>query len=219
MISVANYSDFDTGTREGAVDATSSRGWSGHPETYPDVSAPGTSITAACRPHMTLCGAGFEEDTNYGNSSGTSMAAPHTAGIIATLQEAMEAAGQDPDPGVIEDLLEDTAHQFAAGAPYEGDPANPESTTSFDKGHGLVDTTNALNRVFGLAPTEPPPTAGACAPDVTGFTDPEGDADTFAFVGDPSFYDPRLDLTALEVNGDPVAETATFTFTYAEVDG
>jgi len=52
-------------------------------------------------------------------------------------------------PGESEDVLEDTAHQFAAGAPYEVDPRNPSHTTSFDKGHGLVDVLGALSLVRG----------------------------------------------------------------------
>jgi serine protease AprX len=217
IISVANYDDANQGTREGAIDSTSSRGQAGRPETYPDVSAPGTNITAACRPYLAICSS-QEEDPNYGTIGGTSMSTPHVAGIVATMQQAMEAAGQTPEPGVIEDILEDTAHKFTFGAPYEADPRNTDNTSSFDKGHGLVDTYNALSSVFALAPTEP---AGgtACDPASTGFTDPEGDATRVASPDVEQAYDPRLDLIGLTVNGDPTAETIGFTFGFAEVDG
>ncbi|MDQ1373902.1 MAG: hypothetical protein QOJ09_1240, partial [Actinomycetota bacterium] len=112
------------------------------------------------------------------------------------------------------------AHKFTFGAPYgPDDPArNADNTTSFDKGHGLVDTTNALNSVFGVAPSEP--TGGVqCDPAATGFSDPAGDASTVALADVPAAYDPRVDLLRLDVAANSAAQTIGFTFRYAEVDG
>ena len=222
IISVANYDDKNSGTRDGGLHSSSSRGMDGRPETYPDLSAPGTGITSACRAYLAVC-ATFEDDPDYGTIGGTSMAAPHVAGIVATLQEAMVAAGKDPSPSAIEDLLKDTAYKFAFGAPYE-DP-NPEDTdhngtTSFDKGHGLVDTYNAMSSIFGLAPSEPSGGSGpTCSGTETGFADAAGDANMVALAPADSAYDPRLDLVSMTITGDSLANKASFVFGFAEVDG
>lgn len=155
VLMVANYDDGGLGTRDGLLNPSSSRGRYGRPTTYPDVAAPGTNILAACRAWLPICSSGYS-DPNYGEISGTSMAAPHVAGVVALLLQANPAL----TPAQIEDVLEDTAYQFTAGGPYEADPRNPDHTTSFDKGHGLVDVYAALARVMG-APIEQ-----SVAPDV-----------------------------------------------------
>ena len=50
LIGVANYDDQGTGTREGALAPSSSRGLATDPTTWPDVSAPGSTIHAAFAP-------------------------------------------------------------------------------------------------------------------------------------------------------------------------
>ena len=71
------------------------------PATYPDISAPGTNITSACRPYLPICSTGLDTaDPNYNTISGTSMAAPHIAGYVAVLQQvAFEQSGQLLSPG------------------------------------------------------------------------------------------------------------------------
>ena len=49
---------------------------------------------------------------------------------------------------ILEDILEDTALQFTDGAPYEADPTNATTTTSVDKGHGLVDVVAAVTEAL-----------------------------------------------------------------------
>lgn len=142
-ISVANYNDLNTGSREGTVSTTSSRGQNGVAATYPDVSAPGTSIISTCRPVMPVCHTGLSPTAawapNYWSLSGTSMAAPHVAGVVAMLYQADPALS----PAAVEDLLQDTAHKFGSG--YRSDSQNPGGTSSFDKGAGLVDVPAALD--------------------------------------------------------------------------
>ncbi|HEY7717313.1 MAG TPA: S8 family serine peptidase [Pedococcus sp.] len=143
IISVASYFDQDTGTRDGVVSDFSSRGKAGDLSTYPDISAPGEAITSSCRITMPVCSTGLDpqEGGDYNTISGTSMATPHISGIVAQLFQANPAA----TPAQVEAALESTAHKFTDGAPYQG--GDPNGTTSFDKGHGLVDVVAAAGAV------------------------------------------------------------------------
>jgi serine protease AprX len=148
ILSVASYNDLETGTRDGQVSEFSSRGLAGDQSTYPDISAPGDTITSSCRPYLLICSTGLDPRNGPGATdlgtfntiSGTSMAAPHVAGIVAQLFQAAPAA----TPGQVEDAITSTAYKYSFGAPYE---AGPTGTTSFDKGHGLVDAVAAAQAV------------------------------------------------------------------------
>jgi serine protease AprX len=167
LVCVANYDDKGTGTRSGTIDSSSSRGKTNDPESWPDISAPGTQITATCRLTLPVCNAHAGMVTNppnlYSTLSGTSMAAPHVAGIVAQLYQT------DPTltPAEIENVLEDTAHKFVWGSQYGlfTDPTNPDDTSSFEKGHGLVDAVAAVQSVLGpVDPTTPPTTDPTASP-------------------------------------------------------
>jgi subtilisin family serine protease len=147
IISVASYFDQNTGTRDGVVSDFSSRGKAGDLATYPDISAPGEDITSSCRITMPICSTGLDpqEGGDYNTISGTSMATPHISGIVAQLFQANPSA----TPAQVEAALESTAYKFVDGAPYEG--GDPNGTTSFDKGHGLVDVVAAASAVKGTA--------------------------------------------------------------------
>lgn len=141
VLMVASYDDGGTGTRDGVVSDFSSRGVAGDPSTYPDISAPGTDIESSCRPYLVICSTGLApvngpgplDVGTFNTISGTSMAAPHIAGIVAQLFQADPTA----TPAEIEAALTGSAHPFTDGAPYVGG-------TSFDKGHGLVDVVAAV---------------------------------------------------------------------------
>jgi serine protease AprX len=161
-ICVANYDDHDTGTREGSVGPSSSRGAMDDAETWPDLSAPGTTITSTCRLTLPVCSAHLGQVTTppntYATLGGTSMAAPHVAGIAALLYQV------DPllRPSEVEWVLEETAHKFSFGGPYVADPFHPGGTSSYDKGHGLVDARAAVESVLHpLAVTSPEDAASA----------------------------------------------------------
>jgi serine protease AprX len=148
VVMVASYDDGGTGTREGAVSDFSSRGAAGQPQTYPDVSAPGSDITSACRPYLVICATGLDphngpgllDIATFNTISGTSMATPHVVGIVAQLLQVAPTA----TPAQVEDAIKATATKFADGAAYE--PAGPY-TTAVDKGTGLVDAYAAAARL------------------------------------------------------------------------
>jgi serine protease AprX len=148
IISAANYDDDDSANRDNVLSSDSSRGIEADPATWPDISAPGSLIMSTCKPLTLFCplGPDLTYPPYYGNLSGTSMAAPHTAGIVALLNQARPGI----TPAEVEDVLQDTAHKFTAGAAYVADPQNPGGTSSFDKGAGLADTRSAVLRVLGL---------------------------------------------------------------------
>jgi serine protease AprX len=139
VISVASYNDLETGTRDGEVSEFSSRGKAGDPSTYPDISAPGDTITSSCRIYLPICTTGLDPVAggDYNTISGTSMAAPHIAGIVAQLFQAEPSA----TPAEVESALKSTAHKYTFGAPYEQADG---FTTSYDKGAGLVDVVAAV---------------------------------------------------------------------------
>ncbi len=149
IISVASYFDQNTGTRNGTVSDFSSRGKQGDLSTYPDISAPGEDITSSCRAYLPICSTGLDpqEGGDYNTISGTSMATPHISGIVAQLFQANPAA----TPAQVEAAIESTAYKYTDGAAYEG--GDPNGTTSFDKGHGLVDVVAAATAVKGSTAT------------------------------------------------------------------
>jgi serine protease AprX len=76
----------------------------------------------------------------FNTISGTSMAAPHIAGIVAQLFQADPTA----TPAQIEAALKGTAYRYGNGAPYTSAGGY---ATSFDKGTGLVDVVAAVARL------------------------------------------------------------------------
>jgi serine protease AprX len=145
IISVASYNDLGTGTRTGSVSGFSSRGAKADPATWPDISAPGENIVGACRLYLPICATGLQPQNGpgvadvgtYNSISGSSMAAPHIAGVVAQLFQAAPTA----TPAQIERALKSTAFRYPGGAPYQ---SVDEYSTSFDKGAGLVDVVAAV---------------------------------------------------------------------------
>jgi serine protease AprX len=142
ILSVASFNDQDTGTRDGTVSDFSSRGKNGDQSTYPDISAPGENITSSCRIYLPVCSTGLDprDGGDYNTISGTSMATPMISGIVAQLFQANPSA----TPAQIEAAIESTAYKYTDGAPYQ---AGTNGTTSFDKGHGLVDVVAAATAI------------------------------------------------------------------------
>jgi serine protease AprX len=142
VIAVASYDDGGTGSRNGHLATTSSRGRADEPRTWPDISAPGVNMISACRTYQPICpaietepprsGPGSNDTDTYFIGSGTSFSAPVVCGVIALLFQV------DPHAtaGQIEATLKATAYKFRDGAPYQ---RVGRYTSSFDKGTGLVD--------------------------------------------------------------------------------
>jgi serine protease AprX len=152
ILSAASYDDLGTGTRDGRVAASSSRGQASLPSTWPDISAPGDHIVSSCRPYLWICtllgqephdGPGPNDVGTYEPMTGTSMSAPGIAGIVAQLCQADPGA----TPARIEDVLKATAHKYRDGAPYQ---RVGRSTSSYDKGAGLADAYAAALRLGAL---------------------------------------------------------------------
>ena len=170
VLSVANYNDAGIGANDGGLNDTSSRGLRTDLSTYPDLSAPGTDIMAACRPYLPVCSTGADGgDPNYDTISGTSMAAPFVAGVVARLFQA------DPSltPAQVEAILLDTALPFGDADSYVADTRHGAGLTSYDKGHGLVDVTAALAAALGKDDVQPAP---QCVPGYPEIVDQAGDA-------------------------------------------
>ena len=148
ILSVASYFDEGTGTRDGVVSEYSSRGSSTDPSTWPDLSAPGEDITSACRLYLPICATGLAPQSGPGQLdvgtfntiSGTSMAAPHIAGIVAQLFQADPTA----TPAEVEAALKGSTYRYTDGAGYRSVGGY---STSYDKGTGLVDVMAAVARL------------------------------------------------------------------------
>jgi subtilisin family serine protease len=142
------------------------------------------------------------DNGNYQTISGTSMATPYVAGVVAQLAQAEPTI----TPGRGEEILENTAHEFTAGAGYEADPRNTASETSFDKGHGLVDVLSALARLQGRpTPAEPTPICTSSSPQVS---DPENDATQVVAADVNPQSQADLDITSASLSWDAASRSS-----------
>lgn len=130
VVCVAAFDDQGTGSRDGKLPSYTSRGGRDHPSTWPDVSAPGTSVNAA-RPLVGLQ-TGLAV-SSYTELTGTSQAAPHVAGVAALM---LQADGH-LTPAQVESLLKATAYKYTDGGAYT-------NGSHLAKGHGLVDSYAAV---------------------------------------------------------------------------
>jgi serine protease AprX len=117
----------------------SSKGTPGHPQLHPTVTAPGdgivsvkgtTGFTVWAADAQTVGGGDADtpssgDSTWYATSSGTSMASPHVAGVVALMQQAAHAGqGRWLTPAEVRNILQNTAapmpgyQTYSAGAGY-----------------------------------------------------------------------------------------------------
>jgi serine protease AprX len=208
VVMVASYDDGGVGSRDNKTSPFSSRGQAGNPTSWPDVAAPGSMILSSCRVQLALCAGNPSYDNgNWQTISGTSMATPYISGVVADLFQANPGL----TPADVEYLLEDTAHKYVGGAAYVTDPQSPTGTTSsYDKGHGLVDVLAATGKALGTSVAAYPP-----APAV--FSSCGGSGLVLDRVGDASLPEgpasaDGVDIEKLSMSSDGSSLTTTLQF-------
>jgi subtilisin family serine protease len=112
----------------------------------PNITAPGSTIRSSLRAN----------DSTYGNLSGTSMAGPHVAGLVALIISANPKLAGEVDK--IEDIIEESAVKKTTtegcGVPPDSNTAVPNNTY----GHGRIDALAAVN--LALEEATPVPLVG-----------------------------------------------------------
>lgn len=131
-----------------------------------DVAAPGSDIASTVNTGSTT-----PSTEGYSLMSGTSMAAPHVAGVVALMQAAAAANGGIKSPAQIESALKSTLRPFPV---------------SIDKaiGNGIVDARAAVDAMGGGGGGTPPPTGGTLTKGVpaTGLSAGSGNTVSYTFV-------------------------------------
>lgn len=166
IVGVASYNDRNLGTRDSCVADFSAQGNPDDASTWPDLAAPGSQITTTATARLESSATALA--SQYGERTGTSMAAPHVAGVAALMLQANPSLS----PAEIERVLENTAHELSKDCYEEtlpaeledsyikADPTNPTDGANWKVGHGLVDAMNAVETALtfeGLPDDEPEP--------------------------------------------------------------
>jgi serine protease AprX len=113
----------------------------------PDISAPGAGIRSSIATN----------DTAYASFSGTSMASPHVAGLVALVISANPALRGHVD--LIEQIIEETAVQRTTTRGCGGDSATDVPNNVF--GYGRIDALAAVQKALVTQPPEPEPETNA----------------------------------------------------------
>ena len=130
----------------GVIASFSSRGpvkVDGSHRMKPDVSAPGVAVRSST----------YSSDTSYGSKSGTSMAAPHVAGLVALVIDANEAFRGEVD--AIENVIEHSALGKTTSQGCGGDSATAVPNNVY--GWGRIDALAAYQQAiaYHVAITRP----------------------------------------------------------------
>jgi subtilisin family serine protease len=166
----------------------------------PDISAPGVGVRSAV------------PTNGYASYSGTSMATPHTAGLVALVWSA--APLYRGNISATETLIESTALALTTTESCGGVAGSTVPNNTY--GYGRIDALAAVQRARNESPNQPP-TATITAPAAGSYAC--GTAITFsATASDPE--DGALTQIYWTDNGNPLAGPATsFTHTYSCATG
>jgi serine protease AprX len=153
-----------SGTKAHQQSFFSSKGVPGHPQFHPTISTPGDSIvsvrattgfTIVAADAQTAGGgdsdtpaAGSNDQLYYATSSGTSMASPHAAGVVALMQQAAHASlGRWLTPLEVRNILQNTAttmpgyQTYAVGAGFVNARAATQAAMTGSQTQTWVDPT------------------------------------------------------------------------------
>ncbi len=166
-----------------------------------DIAAPGSTIMSTLNTGTTTPGS-----ETYVNYSGTSMATPHVAGVVALIQS---VSATPKTPAQVEALLKSTARPF---------PSTPSQTI----GAGIADAKAAVDSAGGGGGANVAPTANftSSASGLTvSFTDTSTDSDGSIASRSWSFGDGTTSTTANPSKTYSAAGTYTVTLTVTDDDG
>lgn len=196
------------GTKAGHISFFSSRGVPGSDLWHPTVTAPGQFIASA------RASTGFvsdvadalspnpdpiipPDDVFYATGNGTSMAAPHVAGVIALVQEASFASrGRYLTPDEVKNLLQNTAVSRDAGRGPGGLP----NYQAYTMGAGYADALAAVQAT--LAGTGTTPYDDGVSHDVRAFSGTIGPAAFFSIQSFSTTFDVASGAISLDVMAD-----------------
>ncbi len=142
----------------------SSKGVPGHPQFHPTISAPGDAIVSvrattgftmvaagaqsSASPDADTPATGSNDDLYYATSSGTSMASPHAAGVVALMQQAAHTSlGRWLTPLEVRNILQNTAgsmpgyQTYAVGAGFVDAFAATQAAASGTQTQSWLDPT------------------------------------------------------------------------------
>lgn len=153
-----------SGTKAHQQSFFSSKGVPGHPQFHPTVTTPGSSIVSArASTGFTVWAAdaqtagggdsdtpavGSDDEVSYAASSGTSMASPHAAGVVALMQQAAhDSLGRWLTPLEVRNILQNTAstmtgyQTYAVGAGFVNAFAATQAAMTASQTQEWVDPT------------------------------------------------------------------------------
>ncbi len=127
----------DSITNQGLPTHYSSRGLAPQGTIKPDLTAPGHDICATRSGSLTQDGCSLScGNDNYISCSGTSMATPHVAGLVALLKEVTSLSEKNPSVSDIRQALEKANNKVI----FSGNPDIME-------GYGLINVEKAVNSI------------------------------------------------------------------------
>jgi uncharacterized repeat protein (TIGR01451 family) len=166
----------------------------------PDVVAPGLGVRSAT----------FDSTTSYGSKSGTSMAAPHVAGVVALLWSA--APWLRGDVPATEALLRATARPLISPQVCGGVAGSQVPNNVY--GHGMIDAQAAVSMALGMN-TAPAVQAPALSPVAEPITITIQITNTTAFTHTGVVVSATLPASVTVIASSPAATVVSSTLVWS----